>query len=57
MLFIRLFKNVQMQGAHSSQFDKLTVTLLTMTIRKPVLSPPKEGAQRNAEDGRFSTAC
>jgi len=45
-----------MQGMHGSQFDKLTVTSLTMTIRKPVLSLSKEGAQCNAADGRFSTA-
>jgi hypothetical protein len=29
---VRLFKNVQMQGAHGSQFDKLTVTSLTMAF-------------------------
>jgi len=27
-----------------------------MTIKKPVLSLPKEGAQRNAADECFSTA-
>jgi len=35
-----------------SWFDKLT-----MTVREPVLSLPKEGTQRNTADGRFSTAC
>jgi len=33
-----------MQGAHGSQFDKLTVTSLTMTNCKPALS--KGEAQR-----------
>jgi len=45
-----------MQGVHGSQFPsassgqaKLTVTSLTMTIRKPVLSQSKEGAQRSMQ--------
>jgi len=48
-LFIRLFKNVQMQGPR--WFDKLTMTSLRAC---PELAVGKD--EGNAADGRFSAA-
>jgi len=49
-LFIRLFKNVQMQGPR--WFDKLTMTSLRAC---PELAEGKD--EGNEADERFSTAC
>jgi len=72
MYFLLSLKVVEKHAFHQAVQKRAWFDRLTMTTMKPVLSLPKEGAQRSMQtpsspfellrinssgDGRFSTAC